>query len=261
MSAASGRWDDLAARILTGTALAGAGGFAVWAGGWWFLGLCLFAGGAMIWELSRMTGFRTGPVAVLLGAAGALVLLMVSLLPQSVTIAALVLVAVTVGFAARSWRLATGLYAGAILLATAFLFNLREEAGLAWVVWLIGVVVASDIAGYAAGRAIGGPKFWPRISPKKTWSGTIAGWIAAAALGAFMAPLLEAGTALIWLSVAIAFAGQLGDIAESALKRRAGVKDSSGLLPGHGGVLDRFDALLGAALALMLLQAAGGLAG
>ncbi len=261
MSAASGRWDDLVARVLTGIVLAGAGAFTAWAGGWWFLALCLAAAGAMIWELARMTGFRTGPVPVLLGAAGALVLLMVTLLPQSVTIAALVLVAVTVGFAARVSRLGAGLYAGAILLATAFLFNLREEAGLAWVVWLIGVVVASDIAGYAAGRAIGGPKFWPRISPRKTWSGTIAGWIAAAAFGAFMAPVLGAGAALIWLSVAIAFAGQLGDIAESALKRRAGVKDSSGLLPGHGGVLDRLDALVGAALALMLLQAAGGLAG
>jgi phosphatidate cytidylyltransferase len=82
----------------------------------------------------------------------------------------------------------------------------------------------------------------------------VAGWIGAAALGAGFVYAGYGSTALIVISPIIAFAGQMGDIAESWLKRRAGVKDSSGLIPGHGGVMDRFDALVGAMLAVMALQ-------
>ena len=102
---------------------------------------------------------------------------------------------------------------------------------------------------------IGGPKFWPRVSPKKTWSGTLAGWACAAVAGAVFAGPTGAGPALVPVSVVVAFAGQMGDIAESAVKRRVEVKDSSDLIPGHGGVLDRFDALLGGAVAAVLLWA------
>jgi phosphatidate cytidylyltransferase len=117
------------------------------------------------------------------------------------------------------------------------------------------VVVVTDVAGYFAGRMIGGPKFWPAVSPKKTWSGTVAGWIGAARGGRALCAG-AAGRDLPGFLSLVAFAGQMGDIAESALKRRAGVKDSSHLIPGHGGLLDRFDALIGAALlALMLLAA------
>ena len=123
------------------------------------------------------------------------------------------------------------------------------------VFWLIAVVVTTDIAGYFAGRIIGGPKFWPRVSPKKTWSGTVAGWIAAAAVGALFAGAL--GNGIIWLSVLVSFAGQMGDAAESALKRSKGVKDASALIPGHGGVFDRFDAMMGAALFITLAGFAG----
>jgi phosphatidate cytidylyltransferase len=107
--------------------------------------------------------------------------------------------------------------------------------------------------GYFAGRILGGPKFWPAISPKKTWSGTIAGWIGAAILGL---GFVLAGQGTLWLVVLsplVAFAGQMGDIVESWLKRRVGAKDSSALIPGHGGVLDRFDALTGAMVLVMLL--------
>ena len=121
------------------------------------------------------------------------------------------------------------------------LVSLRINVGIEAVIWLVGVVILSDIGGYFAGRMIGGPKFWPAISPKKTWSGTAAGWICAAIWG-----FAFGGFGLAVLSIVIAFAGQLGDILESWLKRRAGIKDSSNLIPGHGGVLDRFDSLVGA---------------
>lgn len=138
-------------------------------------------------------------------------------------------------------------YGAAILLAGAALIWLRcQPQGLVLTLWLLAVVIASDIMGYFAGRLLGGPKFWPRVSPKKTWSGTIAGWIGALIVGwAFSGTL---GSVVILFSPIVAFAGQMGDIAESAIKRRAGVKDSSNLIPGHGGVLDRFDAVIFAAL-------------
>ncbi|MDP5349564.1 MAG: phosphatidate cytidylyltransferase, partial [Paracoccaceae bacterium] len=130
--------------------------------------------------------------------------------------------------------------------------------GLTWLIWLVLVVVVTDVAGYFAGRMIGGPKFWPAISPKKTWSGTVAGWIGAGALGLAFQPLTGAGATLVLISMIASFASQMGDIAESAVKRRTGVKDSSSLIPGHGGVLDRFDGLLGASLLVLLFMVMAG---
>jgi phosphatidate cytidylyltransferase len=132
--------------------------------------------------------------------------------------------------------------------------KLRQDFGAIWLVWLVLVVAATDIFGYFAGRMIGGPKFWPRVSPKKTWSGTVAGWIAAAIVGAIFAAMTGAGGPLVSISVALSMAAQLGDISESVVKRRAGVKDSSNLIPGHGGFFDRFDGVLGASVFLLLIE-------
>ena len=119
---------------------------------------------------------------------------------------------------------------------------------------LAALVVLSDIGGYLGGRAIGGVKFWPSISPKKTWSGTIAGWILTAALGFFL--MQYSGERwMVAVAVAVAFGAQLGDIAESWIKRQVGVKDSSNLIPGHGGFLDRFDGFIGGAAVLGITSA------
>lgn len=158
--------------------------------------------------------------------------------------------------AAPDLRRAAVSYAFFIIAACAALVWLRAEFGLGVIVWLVGVVVASDVAGYFAGRALGGPKFWPAISPKKTWSGTVAGWVGAAFVGLVSLLAGQGGWALVLVSPLVAFAGQLGDIAESWFKRRSGVKDSSNLIPGHGGVLDRFDALIAAAVVVGLIALA-----
>jgi len=116
------------------------------------------------------------------------------------------------------------------------------------------LVVLSDISGYLAGRMIGGPKFWPSISPKKTWSGTIAGWIFTGVFGA----VLVYYSGMIWMipvAIFVAFGSQVGDISESWIKRRMGVKDSSNLIPGHGGFLDRFDGFIGGAGVLGITSA------
>jgi phosphatidate cytidylyltransferase len=160
-------------------------------------------------------------------------------------------------------RLAALVYALVILLACLSLILLELRYGITPILWLVGVVVASDVAGYFAGRSLGGPKFWPAISPKKTWSGTIAGWVGAALVGLGFVLAGQGGWALVVLSPFVAFAGQMGDITESWFKRRAGVKDASNLIPGHGGVLDRFDALIFAAVLVggIALVAPGALGG
>jgi phosphatidate cytidylyltransferase len=140
-----------------------------------------------------------------------------------------------------------------ILLAGFGLVQVRDGYGFGWMMWLVLVVVVTDVVGYFAGRAIGGPKFWPRVSPKKTWSGTVAGWIGAALVGLFFSMNSGVGLQLVGVSIAMSMASQMGDIAESGMKRKVGAKDSSDLIPGHGGLLDRFDGMLGAALFLLLI--------
>ncbi|WP_039017654.1 phosphatidate cytidylyltransferase [Halocynthiibacter namhaensis] len=141
----------------------------------------------------------------------------------------------------------------------AFAIVRNDPNGLSEGVFLLaGIVIISDVSGYFAGRLIGGPKFWPRISPKKTWSGTIAGWIGAALFGMFFV-IFQYGVDynfLVWsvMFAVLAFAGQMGDIIQSAIKRRCGVKDSSDLIPGHGGVLDRFDAMIGVGFVVAIFK-------
>lgn len=255
MSPTTRNWDDLSARIGTAAALAAAGAVALWAGGVLFVLLVSVLVGGMIWELVRMLAPGRPGTASVLGAAAALSLSVAATgLPGWA--AALLLLAPPVAlFALLGPRgpLAAG-FALLFMLAGASLLHLRAEQGAIAVFWLVAVVVASDVAGYFAGRRLGGPKLWPRVSPKKTWSGTVAGWIAAAATGLAFAGSTGAGVALAGLSVVVAMAAQAGDIAQSALKRHAGVKDSSALLPGHGGLMDRFDAMTGAAVMILLVR-------
>ncbi|MEP5089997.1 MAG: phosphatidate cytidylyltransferase, partial [Paracoccaceae bacterium] len=98
----------------------------------------------------------------------------------------------------------------------------------------------------------------PSISPKKTWSGTAAGWVGAAIVGLIFMGYSDAGLEIVVLSIVLSFASQMGDIAESAIKRKMNVKDSSNLIPGHGGVLDRCDGLLGASVVLFVIGIAFG---
>jgi len=154
---------------------------------------------------------------------------------------------------AQRMHVFTAILALGVLLAGYGLVEFRYTHGGTWLFWLLLVVIVTDIMGYFAGRVLGGPKFWPALSPKKTWSGTVAGWIGAAGVGALFISFTKAGWDLLWISMLLSLASQLGDITESAFKRRAGVKDSSALIPGHGGVFDRFDGALGAALFMLVV--------
>jgi len=248
---ASAKWSDLAPRVLSSLVLAGAGAAVLWAGGWIFLVSAAVLCGAMIWETVRMFGARRPLQA---GALAAVALLLSGPLPLGLVFPVLLAAAVvSAGQAERDKPLCLAISAW-ILLAVFALVNMRDQAGMVWVLWLVLIVIFSDIAGYFAGRMIGGPPFWARVSPKKTWSGTIAGWVGAGLVGLGFAIFTQAGAALVAVSVLVGMAGQAGDIAQSAVKRRVGVKDSSSLLPGHGGVFDRFDALLGATVLVGLLS-------
>lgn len=154
------------------------------------------------------------------------------------------------------WYAIGGVYLGSAMLA--FLW-LRSDpfTGRAVILWLIVVVWATDVGAYMAGRSIGGPRLAPGISPGKTWAGLAGGALAAAAVGSAAVLVLGMGTVdmvglgrITLLATVLAVVAQAGDLFESHLKRRAGAKDSSNLIPGHGGVLDRIDGLLAAALAL-----------
>ncbi len=254
----SAKWGDLAPRIASALVMLVISGVAIWFGGVWLLGLLALAAAGMVWECARLGGAEAGRTRdVLLPALTALMFFALGFLQSGLIVALPLVAGWSVAQSAIRLRAWVGIYAVVAVLAALMLFWMRELFGLVFVLWLVGVVIASDVMGYFAGRILGGPKFWPAISPKKTWSGTVAGWLGAALLGwALAAPLQEALMPLdfdmplpaVLFSVLLAFAAQMGDIAESFLKRRAGIKDSSNLIPGHGGLLDRFDGLIGAAL-------------
>jgi len=134
--------------------------------------------------------------------------------------------------------------------------RLDPTQGRETVYWLMAAIWATDIGAYAAGRTIGGPRLAPSISPKKTWSGLAGGITCAALVGAGAATYLGKSAAwpLALASAGLAVVGQAGDLLESALKRRFGVKDASRLIPGHGGLLDRVDGLLPAVLVVALVH-------
>lgn len=149
----------------------------------------------------------------------------------------------------RIWVTAGMGYAGAMLLAPMFL-RADDEFGFAVILLLFAIVWTTDILGYFAGRAFGGPKLLPAISPKKTWSGALTG-----GLGAVIAALLVAAVfgsfnklAIGVVAALLSAVAQLGDLLESWVKRQFGAKDSSRLIPGHGGVMDRLDGFWAAAL-------------
>lgn len=238
-------FSDLAARAVTGTVLAAFGLFAVWNGGLIFVLFLALAVAAMVWEAARL--LEIDRAQLVLGVLGAICLYGAATLDHAFAFLLLFLPAIWAVVIRAGQGAAVSVPALVVIMWASFVaVSLRDTGGALWMLWLILLVVMTDIGGYFAGRLVGGAKFWPTISPKKTWSGVVAGWVGAALVGAVFMSFLDRGFGLVLISIVLSFASQMGDIAESYLKRRAGVKDSSNLLPGHGGVLDRFDGVIGA---------------
>ncbi|MBM3606170.1 MAG: phosphatidate cytidylyltransferase [Alphaproteobacteria bacterium] len=262
MTPGPGKWGDLSRRVASTLVLLAIGVLlAVAQGAWLRLGMAVISA-ITFWELAAMTGWkRPARHVTLFGRSRPIALAAIAGVSQAVALTGAPMawlalaVPILLGLpgAARNDRGTYAIFGTAILLVAYGLVGFRESYGLSFVLWLMGVIIISDTAGYFFGRIIGGPKFWAAVSPKKTWSGTIAGWIGACLLGTVLWLAGMGDRSLVWVSPLVCFAGQMGDIAESWLKRRAGVKDSSNLIPGHGGFMDRFDAVTGAVLATMLI--------
>jgi phosphatidate cytidylyltransferase len=227
---------------------------------WSFLVLVIVSGVIVAWEWGRLVrGEGFDRISIIEVAAVAAVAMLLTLGRADLAALALATAAVAVGllslFSGHSaWSLGGLLYAALPAAALVFLRS-DPSLGAIAVLYLFAVAWTTDTASYAAGRLIGGPKLAPRISPRKTWSGFIVGALAPALVG-YLFPLALEGTSawrLALVSVALAFACQLGDLLESAVKRHFGAKDMSQLIPGHGGLLDRIDGLLIAAILASLI--------
>lgn len=236
-------------------------------GGWPFAGLALIAGLLMIYE-----GYIISERAFILPEAivqSAFLIFSVWLFQQGFALASVLAIGsgTAVGTLISSsfgrWYslpLYGFTYLGLAILGFIWLRDI-PDIGLLVILWVLTVVWATDTCAFLAGRTLGGPKLAPRVSPNKTWSGLLGGMLGAAAASTLFS-LMIASPATVWFALIGFGAGgvsQVGDLLESALKRRFGVKDSSGLVPGHGGVLDRVDGLILVTLAMSALNAIAGL--
>ncbi len=254
------RWRDLRKRALSAAVLGPAAVACIWFGAEAFTALMAIAVAVLAWEWVHLCGRRTRvfpglavPLVVL--AAGAFAV------EDHPRIALAVLVAGWLATWAGARRMGSSLTQPAGRLAAGVLYiglagialiELRHdtEAGRANVLFLFLVVWASDIGAYMAGRAFGGPKLAPAISPNKTWSGAAGGLVSALIIGGACALAFTPGASLLSIAVVVtvvSVASMIGDLAESAIKRHFKVKDTSSLIPGHGGLLDRLDGVLAAA--------------
>jgi len=229
-----------------------------------FLAVWALAAAIILWEWTVIVGEpgRT-PILATGAAAFASAAVLFGLGWPRAALAVLALGAVAVaglaGSGRRAWILAGGVYAGAMLAAPAVLRS-DAELGLVAVLLLFGVVWTTDVMAYFVGRALAGPKLWPAVSPKKTWSGAVGGAAAATVVGSGISALagLDHLAALALVCALLSLAAQTGDLLESALKRRFGAKNASELIPGHGGLMDRLDGFVAAALVATLLGLARG---
>lgn len=245
---------DIGLRAASAIVLAPAAVLAIWAGGLWFLALMLVACALLAVEWAMMSAapaWRVMAGAVAFGLVAGVVAAHAGQL--SLALVMLVFGAVAAGLFARNrgqeaLDAAYGvLYLGWPAVLLIWLRDVNTQSGLAWTVSAFIIAWASDIMAYLVGSLVGGPKLWPRFSPNKTWSGFIGGLGAGTLAGAMLGTFLDMGIGPIWgaaLGLAAALATMAGDLWESALKRRYGVKDAGTLIPGHGGLLDRVDGLM-----------------
>jgi phosphatidate cytidylyltransferase len=261
---------DLSTRFAAGVVMIAIACFAIYFGGWPFRLLVLVAAGAMLVEwgdMHRVSRLWTWigvallivPVLILAerffpaGEAQPAALDLDSLAPVWIAIGVTAAIGLVLGAVSR--RLAVGwgfLYVAIPALALVVL----NWAWFELVFWLMLVTWSTDIFAYFAGRGIGGPKLAPRISPNKTWAGLIGGMAGAGIVGALACWLLDIGAPFLFLGAPMGLLAQLGDLYESWVKRRCEVKDSSSLIPGHGGVLDRVDGLLPVVVATLVVLVA-----
>ncbi len=259
---------ELRLRTVSALALAAIALLTAWTGGWPLAAFWGGAGTVIAIEWLAMTGAQPARGLGIVAVAGipALEWAFLARLDAGIVLVlgAVVIATVVLAVPARDrlWALAGFGYAAAVAIAPVAMRG-HPAGGIAGLLWMFAVVWATDIAAYFTGRALGGPKIWPAVSPRKTWSGFAGGLLggmlaglAVAAIALQTRGVLPFGLIVVALASAVAsVASQLGDFMESAMKRRFGVKDSGTLIPGHGGAMDRLDGF--AAVALLVLAGLG----
>ena len=240
---------ELRTRAVVGLLLIALASAALYFGGFFFWLLLVIAGVLMQGEWADLTGASpehrrlsmfavSVPLALLCPLAAGL-----SWTAFTLAVAAFFFVVLVT----RSARLSLGIFYVFVPVMALIFLRQQQPGGLLLAFWTLSLVWATDIGAYFAGRSIGGPKLAPRVSPSKTWAGLGGGVLAALILGFVLHRFAGLPIQLAAASGLLAVAAQLGDLLESAMKRRAGVKDSGTLLPGHGGVMDRLDGVVAAA--------------
>jgi phosphatidate cytidylyltransferase len=249
---------DFALRLASGVAMGTVAAVCTLAGALSFAVLVVVVTLVLSWEWGRLVHGREADlvIAVHVGAAGVAAVLaavgFVGLGLLTLPIGAILALLLSLG----SNSLFSGLgvfYAGLPAVALIWLRS-DSDLGLTAVIFLILIVIISDTAGFLAGRLLGGPRLWPRVSPNKTWAGVIGALAASSIAGALFSLAVAHGSAmrLATAGALLSMVAQAGDLLESAIKRRFGAKDASSLIPGHGGVMDRVDGLVAAATAVGL---------
>lgn len=272
-SARGGRFADLRVRLASALLLGPVAVAAIWFGSPWFALLVGAATAILAWEWVHLCGLSVRALPGFAAAAALLLASVASGIGQWTAALAMLAVGTLIAWAiARTPSIRPEQARGAVWLAAGMLYIGIAGVGLVWlrdasdsgranVLFLVLVVWATDIGAYVAGRMIGGPKLAPAVSPNKTWAGGLGGLFAAAAVGGLVAWALAGpdGTALaVGLAILFAIAAEAGDLLESWVKRRFMVKDTSRLIPGHGGLLDRADGLIAATVAAAALSLAHG---
>jgi phosphatidate cytidylyltransferase len=240
---------NLLLRVVAALVLAPLAIAAAYAGGWLWTALVTLAAIGLYVEWLTIVDARTPrPVAagvVALAIAG--FFLATGRIDASLLVLIVGLAGVMIVSPGRRLWTATGFGYAAAAEVASVLVRLDQANGLVALILILLVVWVTDIGGYFAGRGIGGPKLWPRVSPKKTWAGAIGGFVASLAVAAVFAVVGLGKTGpVVLLGAILSIASQFGDLFESAVKRRFGVKDSSQIIPGHGGLLDRLDGFVAA---------------
>jgi len=260
-SKTASRLADLLPRLLSGLALMVLALGAWWLGGDVFVFIWLAAAIAVFWEWQTITGGAQKAARLLVGGLS-LVLVAAFTSRTDLRLAALSLgiaafaVAALAGPGRRLWASSGLFYAGALIGSLCLISN-DTAYGPRAILWLFAIVWGTDVCAYFSGRLFGGPKLWRRISPGKTWSGTLVGIACGALLGTFAGvtglPAAVSILPVFGVSLFLAAVAQAGDIFESGMKRRFGVKDSSHLIPGHGGFMERLDGFIAAALFAVMI--------
>ena len=241
---------NLILRVIAALVLAPVAVAIAWLGGWLWITLVTLAAIGLYVEWLMIVGMARETRVVTSGAVALAIsglCLALGRIDASLLALALGLVAVALLSPERRSWIATGFFYAAAAQIASVLVRLDQTNGFVALILILLVVWVTDIGGYFAGRGIGGPKLWPRVSPKKTWAGAVGGFVASLVIAAgFVAFGLGKTGPLLLLGAVLSIASQLGDLFESAVKRRFGVKDSSHIIPGHGGLMDRLDGFVAA---------------